>query len=60
MKADVHERPTLVFTDGAYELGDELGDATRGSVVIVPGKAVEEYGAKAPLELTERWKSHGK
>ena len=49
-----------MFTDGAYELGDELGDATRGSVVIVPGKAVEEYGAKAPLELTERWKSHGK
>lgn len=53
-------RPVLVFTDGAYEPGDALGDATIGGVIIVPGVAVEVFGAAVPEALLEEWKAAGK
>ena len=51
-------KPVVIFTDGAYEDGDE--GATIGGVVIAPGMPVEVFGALVPDQLISQWKSEGK
>ena len=60
-RADVVERPTILFTDGALEYNhDGSPHGTVGAVAFLPDGIIEVFGAEVPSEVLDMWQSGGK